>query len=176
MKGGTLDELERLRDEGKFRWLGLAIREHDKIRQVIRTRRIDAIMTFGAYNLVRQTAGSLIDECYEQGIGVILGFIYLAGLLAGQDPAERVKGPRSGPERLYPWHLLAREWWLWARERGVSLRSVALQFGLRNPKVGSVVVGCATPHHVDESLAAAYEPLSESLWEEIEERIRRQND
>ncbi len=176
MKGGTLDELDKLRDEGKFRWMGLAIREHNKIRQIIRTGRIDAILTFGAYSLVRQTAGSLIDECYDQGVGVVLGFVYMAGLLAGEDPAERVKRPGSIPERLYPFHLIARDWWLWARERGVSLRSVALQYGLRNPKIGSVVVGCATPEHVDESLAAAYEPLSDSLWEEIEERIRRQND
>jgi aryl-alcohol dehydrogenase-like predicted oxidoreductase len=176
MKGGTLDELDKLRDEGKFHWIGLAIREHDKIRQIIRTGRIDAILTFGAYSLVRQTAASLIDECYDQGVGVVLGFVYMAGLLAGEDPAERVKRPGAIPERLYPFHLIARDWWLWARERGVSLRSVALQYGLRNPKIGSVVVGCATPRHVDECLSAAYEPLSDSLWEEIEERIRRQND
>jgi aryl-alcohol dehydrogenase-like predicted oxidoreductase len=176
VKGGTLDELDKLRDEGKFRWMGLAIREHDKIRQIIRTGRIDAILTFGAYSLVRQTAASLIDECYDQGVGVVLGFVYMAGLLAGGDPAERVKRPGAIPERLYPFHLIARDWWLWARERGVSLRSVALQYGLRNSKIGSVVVGCATPEHVDESLSAAYEPLSSSLWEEIQERIRRQND
>jgi D-threo-aldose 1-dehydrogenase len=176
MKGGTLDELEKLRDEGKFRWLGLAIREHDKIRRIMRTGRIDAILTFGAYSLVRQTAASLIDECYDQGVGVVLGFVYMAGLLAGEDPAERVKRPGSIPERLYPLHLIARDWWLWARERGVSLRTVALQYGLRNPKIGSVSVGCATPEHVDQSLEAAYEPLSDDLWEEVEERIRRQND
>jgi aryl-alcohol dehydrogenase-like predicted oxidoreductase len=110
MRGGTLDELDRLRDEGKFRWIGLAIREHDKIRRIIRTGRIDAILTFGAYSLVRQTAGSLIDECYDQGVGVVLGFVYMAGLLSGEDPAERVNRPGSIPERLYPFHLIARDW------------------------------------------------------------------
>lgn len=175
-KGGTLDELEKMRDEGKFRWIGMAIREHDLIRTMMRTGRIDAIMTFGTYNLVRQSGASLIDEAHDLGVGVVLGFVYMSGLLAGEDPAERVKKPGAIPDRLYPFHLIARDWWLWAQEKGVSLRSVALQYGMRNKKVGTVAVGCASPKHVDESLAAAYEPLSDELWEEVEYRIRRQND
>ena len=174
--GGTLDELEKMRDEGKFRWIGLAIREHDMIRAAMRTGRIDVILTFGAYSLVRQTGASLIEEARDRGVGTILGFVYMAGLLSGEDPAERVKKPGSIPERLFPFHLIARDWWLWAQQRGVSLRSVALQYGMRNRQVDCVLVGCSTPQQVDEAMAAAYAPLPDGIWDEVEYRIRRQND
>lgn len=175
-KGGTLDELEKMRDEGKFRWIGMAIREHDMIRAAMRTGRIDVILTFGAYSLVRQTAASLISEARDRGVGIVLGFAYMAGLLAGEDPAERVTKPGGIPDRLYPLHLIAREWWLWASARGVSLRSVALQYAMRNHQVDCVLVGCSTPKQVDDAVDAAYEVLPDELWDEVEYRIRRQND
>jgi aryl-alcohol dehydrogenase-like predicted oxidoreductase len=174
--GGTLDELERMRDEGKFRWIGLAIREHDMIRTAARTGRIDVILTFGGFNLIRQTAASLLAEARERGIGTVLGFVYMAGLLSGEDPAERVKKPGSIPDRLFPLHLVARDWWLWARQRGVPIRSVALQYGMRNADVDCVLVGCSTPSQVDDAFAAASEPLPDGIWDEVDYRIRRQND
>jgi len=164
---GALDELERMRDEGKLRWIGLGVREHDKLRTAIRTGRFDAILTYADYNLVRQTAKPLIEEAAAAGVGVVLAQVFIAGLLAGGDPAETAyaKSPDAP---------LAREWWLWARERGVSLRSLALQYGLRDPLVGTVLVGADAPEQVDEIIASATEPISPSIWSEVEDQITRQ--
>jgi aryl-alcohol dehydrogenase-like predicted oxidoreductase len=164
--GGALDTLERLRDEGKFRWIGLGVREHDKLRTAIRTGRFDVILTYADYNLVRQTAAPLIDEAAAAGVGVLLAQVFIAGLLAGDDPAETRYAD-------HPDAAAARDWWCWARERGVSLRALALQFGLRNPKVGTVLVGADTPTQVDEILAAAAEPIPAGVWAEVDERIAR---
>ena len=166
--GAALDELERMRDEGRFRWIGLGVREHDKLRTAIRTGRFDVILTYADYNLVRQTAAPLIDEAAAAGVGVVLAQVFIAGLLAGMDPAETKYADR-------PDASFAREWWLWARERGVSLRALALQYGLRNPLVGTVLVGADTPDQIDEILAAASESIPASIWAEVEERIARQN-
>jgi aryl-alcohol dehydrogenase-like predicted oxidoreductase len=165
--GAALDELERMRDEGKFRWIGLGVREHDKLQTAIRTGRFDVILTYADYNLIRQTAVPLIEEAADRGVGVILAQVFLAGLLAGIDPAETqyANRPDAG---------MARDWWLWARERGVSLRALALQFCLRNPRVGTVLVGADTPDQVDEILAAADEEIASDIWAEVEERIARQ--
>jgi hypothetical protein len=84
--GGALDELERVRDEGTFCWIDLEIREHDMIRTAMRTGRIDVILTFGGDNLIRQTAPSPLAEARERGIGTVLGFVYVPGLLPGGDP------------------------------------------------------------------------------------------
>lgn len=164
--GAALDELERMRAEGKIRWIGLGVREHDKLLTAIRTGRFDVILTYADYNLVRQTAEPLIEEAAERGVGVILAQVFIAGLLAGIDPAETKYAN-------HPDARVAREWWLWARERGVSLRALALQFGLRNPRVGTVLVGADTPDQVDEILAAARESIPGEVWAEVDERIAR---
>lgn len=166
--GGALDTLERLRDEGKLRWIGLGVREHHKLRAAIQTGRFDVILTYADYNLVRQTAQPLIEEAAEAGVGVVLAQVYLAGLLAGSDPLETVYADR-------PDARCAREWWTWARQRGISLRAVAVQFGLRNPLVGTVLVGADTPDQIDDAIAAAMEPIPDTIWQEVEERIARQS-
>ena len=165
--GGALDELERLRGEGKLRWIGLGVREHDKLRTAIRTGRFDAILTYADYNLIRQTAAPLIDEAAAAGVGVILAQVFLAGLLAGDDPAESINADRPDAKP-------ARDWWLWARERGISLRSLSLQYGLRNPKVGTVLVGADSPAQIDEILASASDPISKAVWDEVDNRIAQQ--
>lgn len=167
--GAALDELERMRDEGKFRWIGLGVREHDKLRTAIRTGRFDVILTYADYNLVRQTATPLIAEAAEAGVGVVLAQVFIAGLLAGGDPAESKYAGRNPDDT-----RLARDWWLWARGRNVSLRALALQYGLRNPRVGTVLVGADAPEHVDEILASAYQPIAAEIWSEVDERIAKQ--
>jgi aryl-alcohol dehydrogenase-like predicted oxidoreductase len=163
--GGAVDELVKLRDEGKLRWIGLGVREHDKLYTAIRSGRFDAILTYADYNLIRQTARPLIEEAASAGVGVILAQVFLAGLLVGIDPAESLYGQSPDAGR-------ARAWWLWARERGVSLRSVALQYGLRNPLVGTVLVGADTPAQLDEIIAAADDRIPPRIWAEVEERIQ----
>lgn len=165
---GALDELERMRGEGKFRWIGLGVREHDKLRAAIRSGRFDAILTYADYNLVRQTARPLIEEAAAAGVGVVLAQVFIAGLLAGADPAETAYA-RS------PDAPLARDWWLWAREREISLRALALQYALRNPLVGTVLVGADAPEQIDEIVASATEAIPASIWADAEERIARQS-
>lgn len=167
-RNGALDTLESLRAEGKLRWIGLGVREHDKLQTAVRTGRFDAILTYADYNLVRQTARELIDEADASGVGVILAQVFLSGLLAGGDPAESAYSQR-------PDAVAARDWWVWARERGISLRAVALQYGLRNTRVGTVLVGADRSEQVDDIVQSAGEPISANIWDEVEERIDRQN-
>lgn len=164
---GALDTLESMRAEGKLRWIGLGVREHEKLRTAVRSGRFDAILTYADYNLVRQTARELIDEANAAGVGVILAQVFLSGLLAGGDPTASAYSQRSDA-------VAARDWWTWARQRKVSLRALALQYGLRNPRVGTVLVGADTPEQVDEIVQAGREPIPSDVWDEVEERIHRQ--
>ena len=122
------------------------MREHDKLSTAVRSGRFDAILTYADYNLIRQTATPLIDEAAAAGVGVILAQVFLAGLLAGGDPAKSayanqpVRRCRPGLVALF-------------RERDVSLRAVALQFGLRQPNVSTVLVGADTSAQRAEMIA-----------------------
>src|SRR5438093_1436471 len=50
--GGAVDELERMKQEGKVRAIGLGVREHRYHRRAIQSGRIDVILTYADYTLV----------------------------------------------------------------------------------------------------------------------------
>ena len=165
--GGAVEELERLRDEGKVGAIGLGVRGHDYHRRAIVSGRFDALLLYSDYTLVRQTAASLIEEAAAAGLGVLFGRALLVGLLAGGDPLADERLAQDADA------AAARAWWLWARERGVPLQALALQFPMRHPGISSVVVGASSAREIEENVAAATFPIPEEVWTEVEERVSR---
>lgn len=163
--GGAIEELGRMKEEGLVRSTGLGVREHAYHRRAIESGKVDVLLTYADYTLVRQTAAPLIEEASERGVGVLLAQLVHAGQLAGPDPTkdERLK---DRPEL-----AAAYDWWVWAREREVSLPALAIQFGLRNPHVGCALVGAKAAREVEENIRYAQEVIPEGVWREVEERI-----
>ncbi len=166
---GAVAELERMRAEGKVGAIAFAIRGAGYHRQAIRSGRFDAILIHDDFSLIRTSDAALIAEASAAGVGVLVGRALMTGLLAGPDP--RVNSRLAG----HPDLASAVDWWLWARERGIPLQALALQYALRHPGVASVVVGASSPREIEECIAAATLPVPESLWDEIEERISRRS-
>lgn len=164
--GGALDELRRMRDEGIVRSTGLGVREHHYHRRAIASGKVDVILTYADYTLVRQTAASLIEEAAAAGVGVLLAQLVLAGQLAGPNPLEDAR-LQNRPEL-----QAAYDWWQWAREREVSLPALAIQFGLRNPHVGCALVGAKAAHEVEQNVQYATQPIPNAIWQEVEQRIQ----
>lgn len=164
---GAVAELERMRDEGKLRAIAFAIRGAAYHRQAIESGRFDAILIHDDFSLIRRSDASVIAEAAAAGIGVLVGRALMTGLLAGPDPMRR--------ERLatHPDAPAALEWRRWARERGVPLQALALQFAMRQPGVSTVVVGASSPQEIEENVSAATHPLPESIWAEVEQRMQR---
>ena len=164
--GGALDTLEALEAEGKLRSIGLGCRPHRFHRQAIDTGRFDLMLTFGDYNLMRQTAAPLIEAAHDSGMGVIAAWSIGSGLLAGPDP-RTVARLENHPDL-----EAAIDWWEWARDRAVDLRAVAIQWVLRNRKVGCTLVGARDGVEMSQNLASSLAPLPDAIWPEVEERIR----
>lgn len=165
--GGTVDELERLRGEGKLRAIGLAVYGRDFHRRAIASGRFDFILTHDDYSLVRQTDAPLLEEAAAADVGVLLGRVLLLGLLAGDDPLANAQLATHSDAPA------AHEWWRWARERQVPLQAVAIQFAMRHPAVSSVLIGARSVREVDENVAAATFPVPDAIWAEVEERVRK---
>lgn len=165
--GGAVGELERMRDEGKLRAIGFGIRGAAYHRRAIASGLFDAILIHDDFSLIRRTDTSVIEETAAAGVGVLVGRALMTGLLAGPDPManERLAVDPDAPG--------AREWWLWTRRRGVPLQAVALQFPMRHPGVGTVVVGASYPREIEENVAAATFPVPDEIWAEVEARMRR---
>ena len=164
-RNGVADGLERLRDRGLIRHMGItAIGETSSICEVIRSRRFDSAQVY--YNLLNPSAGrsmppawtgenmgGIIAACRASGVAVMAIRIFAAGVIATDE--------RTGRESvLLPQTSVAEDE---RRSRAVfdaigsghgTRAQVALRFVLANPEVSCAVIGAAELNHIDEALQA----------------------
>ena len=170
--GHGFDTMEELRKEGKLRYIGLGVRDHSFHIEAIKAGKVDVILTYGDFNLVRRTARSLIDMAYNEGVGVFLGSPQMLGLLARGEPAHVAKEQLN----LTNWFndgdfKTAQEWWLWCRERDIQLRHLNMRYIMNNPKIGCVLTGGATVEELEQNIHEALTPIPKDIWNEAMERI-----
>lgn len=171
-KNGVADGLERLREKGLIRHMGItAIGETASVCEVIGSKRFDSAQVY--YNLLNPSAGrsmpkawtgqnmgGIIGACRANGVAVMAIRIFAAGVIASDE--------RTGRES-----VLIADTSVAEDERkskavfeaigaGEGTRAqVALRFVLSNPDISCAVIGSAELQHIDEALqAAAMGPLS----------------
>ena len=165
-KNGVADGLERLREKGLIRHMGItAIGEAPSVCEVIRSGRFDSAQVY--YNLLNPSAGrsmpagwtgenmaGVIDACRANGVAVMAIRIFAAGVIATDE--------RTGRES-----VLLRDTSVAEDERKTKAvfdaigsdmgtrAQVAVRFVLSNPDVSCAIIGMSELHHIDEALAAA---------------------
>ncbi|MGQ0522755.1 MAG: aldo/keto reductase [Betaproteobacteria bacterium] len=170
-KDGVADGLDRLREKGLIRHMGItAIGETASVCEVIRSGRFDSAQVY--YNLLNPSAGrgmpkrwtgqnmtGIIESCRENNVAVMAIRIYAAGVIATDERTGResilVSDTSLAEEERKTKALFA------AIGTGHGTRAqVALRFVLTNPDVSCAIIGSAELHHIDDALeAAAMGPL-----------------
>jgi D-threo-aldose 1-dehydrogenase len=163
--GGAVEILEALKAQGVVRAIGLGVRIHRFLRRAIESGRFDAILPSYDYTPIRNSAGPLIDLAYENHVGVVSASPYMAGLLAGIDPdlAAAKRTVEKGAD-LARAHAL----WHWAKEHGVDLGAVAVQYHLRNPHITTTLIGPRDAGEVEANIRHATARLPAGIWDELE--------
>lgn len=168
--GGALEALVELRQQGVIRAIGAGLRPHVFHQRLMETGQLDVCLTFCDYNLLDQSAATgVLEPAAEHDVGVLNGAAVMLGLLGGKDP--RVVARRLGGFATDQRVTRAVELWQWARQSNVSLLAVNLQFCMREMRIGSTLVGAATPAEVEADVAAACQPLPEATWGELRDRF-----
>ncbi len=158
-KDGAFEELQRMREEGLVKFIGLGVREHEFHRIAIETGVVDVILTYLDYNLIRQTAAdSLLPLARENDIGVINGSPIAMGLLSGLEPHPNSRPPDG--EKAY-------QLWKWAEENNQNLLNLAIQFCLRQPLIHINLTGSKDAAEVEQNFVAATTPVPEEIWERL---------
>lgn len=172
-KGGAVAALERLKEEGKIRAIGLGVQNHEFLRIAIESGRFDVIQSPYDYNLIRTSAQHLIELAAERGLGVINASPFLAGLLSGVDPDEIVAiRAATGMWKLRARDLgRARRIWQWARDRDADLRALAMQFCLRERRIATTLIGPRRPSDVVEDIGAATQLVPDEDWDALEKAL-----
>ncbi|RKU28337.1 hypothetical protein C6497_08950 [Candidatus Poribacteria bacterium] len=159
-KGGALDELQRMREEGIIGYIGLGVREHEFHKIAIETGIVDVILTYLDYTLISQSANDwLLSFASDHDIGIVNGSPIAAGRLSGIEP-EISSG---SPEDLRA-HLL----WKWSIENKISLLNLAIQFCFRQPLITTNLTGSRNVIEIEQNFNAATTPVPDDVWEQLD--------
>ena len=164
-KDGAFDELQRMREEGLLKFIGLGVRQHEFHKIAIETGVVDVILTYLDYTLLSQTANDwLLPLAAENDIGVINGSPIAMGLLSGIEPdvsAERMHLDTSDAEK-------AHRLWQWATANNLNVLNLAIQFCFRQPRIAMSLTGSKNALEVEQNFAAATTPISDDVWEQLQ--------
>jgi L-galactose dehydrogenase/L-glyceraldehyde 3-phosphate reductase len=165
-KDGVAAGLERLRDQGLTRFIGLtALGEAGPICEAIRSGRFDSAQVY--HNLINPTAARAMPEgfsgqdfagviaaCKAVGAAVMNIRIFAAGILATDTRHGRESALTLGSDIEIEEKRTQAVFEALGDSYG-SRAQTALRFGLANPDVACVVFGLAELTHLDDALAAA---------------------
>jgi len=163
-KGGPLEALIDLRDQGVIQHLGVAGGPIDLELQYLATDAFDAVISHNRYTLVEQTAEPLLEDAARRGVAFVNAAPFGGGML--------VKGPRAVPRYCYaPVDQATIDRVLRMEElcgqHGVPLAAAALQFSVRDDRVASTIVGMSQPSRVEETVRLLNHDIPEELWDQL---------
>lgn len=168
--GGAVDALVALKESGAVGSIGLAGGRVQEIARYLALDVFDVLLVHNRWTLLDRSAGDLLADAAERGLGLINAAVYGGGILAGD-------GTRGGTAR-YGYRPAPPEV-LQAVDRmrqvctahGTDLRTAALQFSLRDPRFATTVVGMSRPSRIAATVEAAAQELPDGLWDELAELL-----
>jgi L-galactose dehydrogenase/L-glyceraldehyde 3-phosphate reductase len=169
--GEVVPAFERLRQQGKTRFLGLtAVGETAALYQVIDSGALDSAQV--VYNMLNPSAaielsanypaqdyGQLFNHTVAAGVGVVGIRVLAGGALSGSTERHPIASPPPEPigsAMSYDADVLrARRLMPLIKERfASSLTEAATRFAISHPAIGTILVGMATPQQFEDALAA----------------------
>jgi D-threo-aldose 1-dehydrogenase len=163
--GGPVDVLQRLRDEGTIRHLGVAGGPIDLMIRYVATGAFEAVITHNRYTLISRVAEPLLELATQNGLAVLNAAPYGSGILAkGPEAYARYAYQDASPALIETVRAIAAV----CERFGVPLAAAALQFSLRDPRITSTIVGMSRPERITQTLELAQQRIPDELWEELE--------
>lgn len=162
--GGAVEGMVKLRESGLALHLGVAGGPVQLMADFLGLGVFEVVLTHNRFTLVDRSADDLLSLASKTGVGVVNGAAFGGGILAkGVTYTDRYAYQPASPALLKRVAAMEEV----CRRYGVTLRSAALQFSLREPRICSTVVGTATPEHVAELVETAVTALPDALFEEL---------
>jgi aryl-alcohol dehydrogenase-like predicted oxidoreductase len=183
--GDVVPAFERLREQGKTRFLGItAVGDTAALREVISSRAFDSAQV--VYNMLNPSAaeqlpanypaqdyGRLFELTQAAGVGVVGIRVLAGGALSGSAERHPIASPAPEPigsARSYDADLeRARRLMPLVNEGfAAGLTEAATRFAISHSAMGTILVGMATPQQFEDALAAVRKgPLPQVALERL---------
>lgn len=176
-------ELQKLRDEGKIRWIGISTPEQDQscVVDLMRAGLVDTIQVI--YNIFeQQPAAQILPVAAETGTGVIVRCVFDEGVLTGKYSAEHVFPKNDFRHQYFIGDRMARsvkrveaiqnEIRQLGQESFYSMADVAALFALNHPAVSTVITGIRTVAQAELNTAISNKaPLSKEMMSRLRHHL-----
>ena len=164
-KGGAVETLLRLKDEGIIGHVGLAGGPSDLMLRYVETGAFEVVITHNRYTLLNRSAEKLIARSIERGMGVVNAAPYGSGILAkGPDAYARYAYQEAPPEMIETTRQLEAV----CKRYGVPLAAAALQFSTRDPRITSTIVGMSKPERLHQTIELYQTAIPDEMWAELD--------
>ncbi len=164
-KGGALDALFRMKEQGLCKAVGLAAGRTDVMMPLMRDYDFDAIISHNRFTLLNRHGIEMFELAKSRNIAVINAAPYASGILAkGASKAplfaympagDDIKSRANAIEALCAQH-------------GVPMGAAALQFSMRSALVASTICGVSSPERVQQTIDWANFNIPDALWDELQ--------
>ena len=161
----TLPALEKLRQSGKVRFIGISGYPMNIFRYVLDRADLDVVLSYNHYTLQNTMLADLLPYLKSKGVGVMNAAPFSARLLTNT--------------QLPPWHKATPEVRAVCRRaaehceaQGVDVAQLALQFSIANEDMATCVVGSANPDNVRKWAVWANAPVDTNLLAEVLDILR----
>jgi D-threo-aldose 1-dehydrogenase len=172
--GEALAVLERLRDEGVVRAIGVGGSDVDAVDAISRRARIDVFLEAGLITLLDHGASDRIGAlARERGFRVVAAGVFASGILAAPDPAASTYFYRHAEADTVERVRRIRDV---CSRHGVSPLAAAVQFPLRLDEVGTVLLGAAAPEEMRADAEALAAEIPDAFWDELDAEHNRREE
>ncbi|MFQ6041588.1 MAG: aldo/keto reductase [Candidatus Poribacteria bacterium] len=138
----ALEELNKLRDEGKIRFVGFTHHSYDALKRVL-TKHVDLIDTILLlYSFHPETSGAeeIIDLAHSLDVGVVAMKVFRGASESWKERVKKWKADEAAWSRLSQ-HI----------DASTSVGKACLKYVLKNPKLSTAIVGMQSIAQVEEN-------------------------
>lgn len=172
-KGGSMDELFKIKEEGLCKAVGLAMGKVDMMFPMLKEWDFDVIINHNRFTLLNRQANEMYDYAYEKNISIINAAPYAGGVLAkGTQNFKKVTYQDATEEKLAP----AKEIEKICNKYNVEMGAAALQFSLNDNRITSTLCGVTSIKSIEKNLEWAQKDISQDFWDEIKNLTYSTND
>ena len=163
-KGGALDVLFRMKEQGLAQAVGLAAGRIDVMMQLLRDYPFDAIISHNRFTLLNRNGTQMFEFAKSRGIAVINAAPYASGILAKGAAVQPLFAYQTADDTVVS---RAKAIEAQCAKHGVPTGAAALQFSMRSPLIASTICGVSTPERVQQTIDWANYTIPDALWKDL---------
>ena len=163
-KGGALDTLFQLKEEGSVTLVGLAMGKVEMMYDLIQKWPFDVMINHNRFTLLNRQADKLFNLAKKKGIKIFNAAPFCGGILAkGTKETNRLVYQEVSEKKLKPVFDLEKI----CLKYNIPLGAAALQFSMKDPRISSTIVGITKKSRIDQIVEWSNFKIYEDAWKEI---------